>query len=1233
MLSLFKTISYTPSAQLRRGGILCILFLFFVVVGYGQEGFTIVEEGGVTATSETGTTDTFTVVLDAQPLTDVVLDVVSGDTGEGTVDLPQLTFTNANWDTPQTVTVTGVDDAISDGTQTYDITVSVNVAGSDAAYSGVSPQTVSVDNADDEVVGFTIVEEGGVTATSETGTTDTFTVVLDAQPLTDVVLDVVSGDTGEGTVDLPQLTFTNANWDTPQTVTVTGEDDLIIDGAVTYDISISVNDVSSDDAFDSLANQTVSVENADDDIAGFTVTESGGTTVTSEIGTTDTFTVVLNRQPPINNVILDIVSGDTSEGTVDLSQLTFTTGNWDTPQTVTVTGVDDAIVDGTQTYDITISVNGSSAISYLLVGSQTVSVENTNDDSVVVSIDDPTPVDEGNIDTATLTFTISLDQADLVNPTTVDYTINGGNENGTSSNVIIPANSTNAQIDVTTNGDILIESDETITVTLTGTNNGTINPTENVGESSFIDDDSCAAGNATPTLNGTETDFCVQNLGDFNQDLDDYVSSVPPAGTELRWSTNSNTSVSANYLASSVVTSAGTYYGFYYDALNDCASPNSLEIVLTVNEEPNAGTTTGVAVCNSSSDGNSIVDLDDRISGNDPNGVWSLTTPVAGSSISIDAFNIVNFNGQPTGSYVFTYTTTNAASPCVDQSVNVTVTVNDCSIPCDAGSEAPGQSAELEFCDIIAVDLNDYVTNATPAGTVLTWSVDADPLVVDAHVGSFVEGPGTYYGFFYDEANNCASPTMDLTLIRNFTPVINSTDAGEPICGQGTATLTASATVEDESTITYRWYDAPTDGTILQTGNTLVINNLDTTTSYYVSASANGCASERVEVIAVVNDTQSAGTPSNTTACSVQGNGGPNIIDLDDTLTGADAGTWALITDPSSGALVIGSDNTVDFAGLPDGDYVFEYTTTGAVAPCTNTSVQVTISVSDCMVDTDGDGLLDTEEATLGTNPNNPDTDGDGLTDGEEVLVIDDPSTTAVPENATDPLDACDPFLTPDCNPEDIDLAVTKEVDSEEVLLNTEINFTITVENLTMDRVLDIVVNDLLASGFNYISHNASKGTYDPETGEWTIDEMTAEETVTLRITVRVVSAGQLQNTATLASSFPNDDEPSNNTASVSVQVNESQCKDPGTICTIFSPNGDGVNDTLTLVDDDLYPQNTFEVFDRYGNSVFQMDGYDSSWDGTGKNGELPKGTYFYVLDRQGDGTDVVKGWIQIIRD
>ena len=78
---------------------------------------------GSTEVAESGTTDTFTVVLDAQPTSDVVLTVTSDDTGEATVTRT-LTFTNANWDTPQTVTVTGVDDNIIDGTISSTITVS-----------------------------------------------------------------------------------------------------------------------------------------------------------------------------------------------------------------------------------------------------------------------------------------------------------------------------------------------------------------------------------------------------------------------------------------------------------------------------------------------------------------------------------------------------------------------------------------------------------------------------------------------------------------------------------------------------------------------------------------------------------------------------------------------------------------------------------------------------------------------------------------------------------------------------------------------------------------------------------------------------------------------------------------------------------------------------------------------------------------------------------------------------
>ncbi|MEO2087600.1 MAG: calcium-binding protein, partial [Acidimicrobiales bacterium] len=340
-------------------------------------GFTIAVTDGSTSVAESGTTDTFTVVLDAQPASDVVMQFASGDTGEATVT-SSLTFTSANWDTAQTVTVTGADDDLIDGTITSTITASVVDAASDNNFDAVSDQTVSVTTTDDDVAGFTIVESSGSTSVAESGTTDTFTVVLDAQPGSDVVLSVTSGDTGEATVT-SSLTFTSANWDTAQTVTVTGADDDVIDGTITSTITVSVNDGSSDNNFDSVSDQTVSVATTDDDVAGFTIAETDSSTSVSESGTTDTFTVVLDAQPN-SPVVIALTSSDTGEATVN-SPLTFTSANWDTPQTVTVTGVDDDIIDGSVSSTLTITiVDANSDDDFDAVADQTVSVTTTDDD-------------------------------------------------------------------------------------------------------------------------------------------------------------------------------------------------------------------------------------------------------------------------------------------------------------------------------------------------------------------------------------------------------------------------------------------------------------------------------------------------------------------------------------------------------------------------------------------------------------------------------------------------------------------------------------------------------------------------------------------------------------------------------------------------------------------------------------------------------------------------------------
>ena len=68
----------------------------------------------------------------------------SSDTTEGTVSPASLTFTTADWNSAQTVTATGVDDAVADGNQSYSI-VTASASSGDPGYNGLDPADVSVD--------------------------------------------------------------------------------------------------------------------------------------------------------------------------------------------------------------------------------------------------------------------------------------------------------------------------------------------------------------------------------------------------------------------------------------------------------------------------------------------------------------------------------------------------------------------------------------------------------------------------------------------------------------------------------------------------------------------------------------------------------------------------------------------------------------------------------------------------------------------------------------------------------------------------------------------------------------------------------------------------------------------------------------------------------------------------------------------------------------------------------
>ena len=410
-------------------------------------------------TSEDATTATFTVVLTSQPSNDVTIPITSGDTSEGTVAPASLTFTAANWDTAQTVTVTGVNDDAVDGDITY--TVSVEAATSaDPNYNSLDPADVSVTNTDNDSAGVTVSPISG--NTSEDATTATFTVVLTSQPSNDVTIPITSGDTSEGTVAPASLTFTAANWDTAQTVTVTGVNDDAVDGDITYTVSVEAA-TSADPNYNSLDPADVSVTNTDNDSAGVTVSPISGNT--SEDATTATFTVVLTSQPS-NDVTIPITSGDTSEGTVAPASLTFTAANWDTAQTVTVTGVNDDAVDGDITYTVSVEAATSADPNYNSLDPADVSVTNTDNDSAGVTV---SPI-SGNTseDATTATFTVVL-TSQPSNDVTIPIT-SGDTSEGTvapASLTFTAANWDTAQtVTVTGVNDDAVDGDITYTVSV-----------------------------------------------------------------------------------------------------------------------------------------------------------------------------------------------------------------------------------------------------------------------------------------------------------------------------------------------------------------------------------------------------------------------------------------------------------------------------------------------------------------------------------------------------------------------------------------------------------------------------------------------------------------------------------------------------------------------------------------------------------------------------------------------
>ncbi len=354
------------------------------------------------STTEGGGSDTFTVVLNSQPTANVTTTLSSSNPNEGVISTNSLVFTSDNWDTPQTVIVTGVNDSDIDGDIPYTITTSAAVSN-DPHYDLMDPDDILVINSDDDVADIIVSPTSGL-ATTELGGTSTFTVVLESRPIFSVTINITSSNTTEGVVTPTSLIFTDANFDDPQLVTVTGVDDDVVDGEIEYTILTS-EAISDDVNFSGLNPPDVTVMNADDDVAGITITPTSALT-TTEIGGSDTFNIVLDTEP-VASVIVVLGSSDTTEGTVPPSSLRFEIEEWNIPQTVTVTGINDYLDDGDQPYYINMQVSSGDS-NYDSMVLTDVSVINVDDDVSGFSVDPIsalTTTEAGGSDSFTIVLT------------------------------------------------------------------------------------------------------------------------------------------------------------------------------------------------------------------------------------------------------------------------------------------------------------------------------------------------------------------------------------------------------------------------------------------------------------------------------------------------------------------------------------------------------------------------------------------------------------------------------------------------------------------------------------------------------------------------------------------------------------------------------------------------------------------------------------------------------------
>lgn len=326
--------------------------------------------------SEEGDTASYTVKLTNAPAADVVVTLQTDD-DQITLSATTLTFTPNNWDSEQTITVKAIDDLL-DEADTHTVDIAHMATSNDSDYNNTMGDAVAVtitdnDTADVKITPLLLKAQEGVGST-------TYKIVLTSKPSDDVSVRITTD--AELTTNPTLLSFTPDTWDEPQTVIVKAVDEGKEEGI--HQSKITHRVASKDDNYAGLSADSVSVRISE--VIDKRVIVKPTSLNIAEGGDTINYTVSLTGKPAQDVTVTISNTGTISPShavspTNDLDLIsrtvTFTPDRWDVSQIITITALDDDVIEGTEVVNIAHSVSSDDE-----------GYDNAPTDGVVVTIAD-----------------------------------------------------------------------------------------------------------------------------------------------------------------------------------------------------------------------------------------------------------------------------------------------------------------------------------------------------------------------------------------------------------------------------------------------------------------------------------------------------------------------------------------------------------------------------------------------------------------------------------------------------------------------------------------------------------------------------------------------------------------------------------------------------------------------------------------------------------------------------